>query len=136
MTPVANTMRKVYKVYKNTCVEVVNENLSHSFDLNLNDWLELMIDLGGGVAIICHQYYFNALLYFCFFRFTIATSLDFTCAISDGGECSICYDYFKATRYLPCKHSFCQDCLYSYIASHVYGFLFRFSLSNLHCLHS
>lgn len=48
----------------------------------------------------------------------MATSLDFTCAISDGGECSICYDYFKATRYLPCKHSFCQDCLYSYIASH------------------
>lgn len=48
----------------------------------------------------------------------MTASLDYTCTTSDGGECLICYDYFKAPRYLPCKHSFCHDCLHSYIASH------------------
>lgn len=48
----------------------------------------------------------------------MAASLDNTHAVSDGGKCSICYDHFKAPRYLPCKHSFCHDCLYTYIASH------------------
>lgn len=48
----------------------------------------------------------------------MVASLDNTHAVSDGGKCSICYDHFKAPRYLPCKHSFCHDCLYTYIASH------------------
>ena len=35
----------------------------------------------------------------------------------DSLVCSICFEKFKTPRYLPCKHSFCQDCLYSYIVS-------------------
>ena len=35
----------------------------------------------------------------------------------DNLVCSICFEKFKTPRYLPCKHSFCQDCLYSYIVS-------------------
>lgn len=38
--------------------------------------------------------------------------------VHEGTVCSICYDSFKTPRYLPCKHSFCQDCLSAYIASH------------------
>lgn len=38
--------------------------------------------------------------------------------VHDGTVCSICYDSFKTPRYLPCKHSFCHDCLSSYIANH------------------
>lgn len=41
-----------------------------------------------------------------------------TFAVNEGTVCSICYDNFKTPRYLPCKHSFCHDCLSSYIASH------------------
>ena len=31
--------------------------------------------------------------------------------------CSICFEKFKTPRNLPCKHSFCHDCLCSYIVS-------------------
>ena len=37
--------------------------------------------------------------------------------VNDITVCSICFEKFKIPRYLPCKHSFCQDCLCSYIVS-------------------
>lgn len=48
----------------------------------------------------------------------MATLMKDTSAVYEGTVCSICHDNFKTPRYLPCKHSFCQDCLYSYINSH------------------
>ena len=35
--------------------------------------------------------------------------------VNDITVCSICFEKFKTPRYLPCKHSFCHDCLCSYI---------------------
>ena len=37
--------------------------------------------------------------------------------VNDITVCSICFEKFKIPRYLPCKHSFCHDCLCSYIVS-------------------
>ncbi|XP_078329298.1 uncharacterized protein LOC144624033 [Crassostrea virginica] len=37
--------------------------------------------------------------------------------VNDITVCSICFEKFKTPRYLPCKHSFCHDCLCSYIVS-------------------
>ncbi|XP_078330612.1 tripartite motif-containing protein 59-like [Crassostrea virginica] len=37
--------------------------------------------------------------------------------VKDITVCSICIEKFKTPRYLPCKHSFCHDCLCSYIVS-------------------
>ena len=31
--------------------------------------------------------------------------------------CSICFESFKTPRYLPCFHTFCHNCLSSYILS-------------------
>lgn len=41
--------------------------------------------------------------------------MDFTGAMFDAENCSICCKKFITPRYLPCKHSFCHSCLYSYI---------------------
>ncbi|XP_078330615.1 uncharacterized protein LOC144624612 [Crassostrea virginica] len=37
--------------------------------------------------------------------------------VNDITVCSICFEKFKIPRYLPCEHSFCHDCLCSYIDS-------------------
>ena len=37
--------------------------------------------------------------------------------VNDITVCSIFFEKFKTPRYLPCKHSFCHDCLCSYIVS-------------------
>ena len=37
--------------------------------------------------------------------------------VNDITVCSICFEKFKIPRYLPCEHSFCHDCLCSYIVS-------------------
>ena len=37
--------------------------------------------------------------------------------VNDITVCSICFEKFKIPRYLPCEHSFCHDCLSSYIVS-------------------
>ena len=37
--------------------------------------------------------------------------------VNDITVCSICFEKFKTPRYLTCKHSFCHDCLCSYIVS-------------------
>lgn len=47
----------------------------------------------------------------------MATSQTEANTVSDVTVCPICFDKFKAPRYLPCKHSFCHDCLSSYIVS-------------------
>lgn len=41
--------------------------------------------------------------------------MDFTGAMFDAENCSICCKKFITPRYLLCKHSFCHSCLYSYI---------------------
>lgn len=41
--------------------------------------------------------------------------MDFTGAMFDAENCSICCKKFITPRYPPCKHSFCHSCLYSYI---------------------
>lgn len=47
----------------------------------------------------------------------MATSLSETHTVNDARVCSICFEKFKTPRYLPCKHSFCHECLSSYIVS-------------------
>lgn len=47
----------------------------------------------------------------------MATSLSGTLTVNDATVCSICFEKFKTPRYLPCKHSFCHECLCSYIVS-------------------
>lgn len=47
----------------------------------------------------------------------MATSLSGTLTVNDATVCSICFEKFKTPRYLPCKHSFCHECLSSYIVS-------------------
>lgn len=37
--------------------------------------------------------------------------------VNDVTVCPICLEKYKTPRYLPCKHSFCHDCLHSYIVS-------------------
>lgn len=45
----------------------------------------------------------------------MANLMDFTGAMFDAENCSICCKKFITPRYLPCKQSFCHSCLYSYI---------------------
>lgn len=94
-----------------------------SFVWLLFEWLTRVIDIFGlFYTFKGYQEIFKCFHFLVTVRLQIwkimAASLDNTHAVSDGGKCSICYDHFKAPRYLPCKHSFCHDCLYTYIASH------------------
>lgn len=45
----------------------------------------------------------------------MATAQEEYITVDDIRVCSICFEQFKTPRYLPCKHSFCQGCLSSYI---------------------
>lgn len=47
----------------------------------------------------------------------MATSKAVVNTVNDVTVCSICFENFKIPRYLPCKHSFCHDCISSYIVS-------------------
>lgn len=60
----------------------------------------------------------------------MATFKKDTCAVQGGTLCSICVDNFKTPRYLPCKHSFCHDCLSAYISSQ---FISTESRLGFHC---
>lgn len=45
----------------------------------------------------------------------MATSQEDYNTVDDSRVCSICFERFKTPRYLPCNHSFCTNCLFSYI---------------------
>lgn len=47
----------------------------------------------------------------------MASSHPETTTVNDDSVCSICIETFKTPRYLPCNHSFCTNCLSSYIVN-------------------
>lgn len=47
----------------------------------------------------------------------MATYQTETLLVENVRMCSICFEKFKTPRYLPCTHSFCHGCLYSYIVN-------------------
>ncbi|XP_062574813.1 E3 ubiquitin-protein ligase TRIM56-like [Saccostrea cucullata] len=57
-------------------------------------------------------------------------SQDFFEDVKDITACPVCFDTFKTPRYIPCLHTFCQDCLHKHIVAAMSK---KASLMGFHC---
>ena len=54
------------------------------------------------------MHYYYVLVYFCMY---VATYYTFTVIIVEKLTCPVCYRLYKNPKFLPCHHSYCEECL-------------------------